>query len=174
FRKKMSHTADSQDQRHRMTPASRPCLAAQLSDEPDYIQPELLQRSDEGREIFRQSMDLAWEAIGRLEHQGVPREFSMYLLPNAAAIRFTESADLLNLHHKHAMRLCYNSQEEIWRASLDEASQIRQVNPLIGRYLLPPCTLRNMADVKPKCPEGDRFCGVRVWQLDLDQYVRII
>ena len=33
----------------------------------------------------------------------------------------TESADLASLHHKLRMRLCYNAQEEIWRASLDEA-----------------------------------------------------
>ncbi len=49
--------------------------------------------------------------------------------PTPSPIRFTESADLLNLHHKFAMRLCYNAQEEIWRASLDEALQIREVNP---------------------------------------------
>ncbi len=174
FRKKMSHTADSQDQRHRMTPASRPCLAAHLSEEPDYIEPELVKHSAEAQRLFRRSMDQAWDSISSLLRLGVPREFAMYLLPNAAAIRFTESADLLNLHHKHAMRLCYNSQEEIWRASVDEASQIREVNPLIGRYLLPPCTLRNMAELKPKCPEGDRFCGVKVWQLDLNDYVRIL
>ena len=38
FKKKISHTADSQDQRHRMTPASRPVLVRQvLWDEPDYV-----------------------------------------------------------------------------------------------------------------------------------------
>jgi thymidylate synthase ThyX len=105
---------------------------------------------------------------------GVPDEFALYLLPNAAAVRFTESADLLNLRHKHAMRLCYNAQEEIWRASLEEALQIREVNPVIGRYLLPPCTLRDMADALPKCPEGERYCGVKVWRLDLNQFQRVV
>ena len=37
FRKKISHTGDSQDQRHRMTPASRPILHALTLDEPDYL-----------------------------------------------------------------------------------------------------------------------------------------
>jgi len=98
----------------------------------------------------------------------------MYLLPNAVAIRFTESGDLLNLRHKYAMRLCYNAQEEIWRASLDEVKQIREVNPFIGKYLLPPCALRDMADVLPVCPEGERFCGIKVWRLSLKDYKRII
>ena len=88
--------------------------------------------------LYRDTMQETWEAIGQLRARGVADEFAAYLLPNAVAIRFTESADLLNLHHKFAMRLCYNAQEEIWRASLDEALQIREVNPRIGPWLLPP------------------------------------
>ena len=174
FRKKLSHTADSQDQRHRMTPGSRPILAAHLTDDPDFITPELIRQDPAIERDYRVVMDEAWDAIGRLRRMGVPDEFALYLLPNAAAVRFTESADLLNLRHKHAMRLCYNAQEEIWRASLEEALQIREVNPTIGRYLLPPCTLRDMADALPKCPEGERYCGVKVWRLDLDQFQRVV
>ena len=105
---------------------------------------------------------------------GVPAEFAHYLLPNAVSVRYTESSDLLNLHHKHKMRLCYNAQEEIWRASVDEARQIRAVHPRIGRWLLPPCTIRDRAGVRPICPEGERFCGEKVWRIDIDQYERII
>jgi hypothetical protein len=72
------------------------------------------------------------------------------------------------------MRLCYNAQEEIWRASVDEARQIRGVHPRIGRWLLPPCTIRDAAGVRPVCPEGERFCGEKVWRIDIDQYERII
>jgi hypothetical protein len=72
------------------------------------------------------------------------------------------------------MRLCYNAQEEIWQASLDEVQQIRKINPAIGQYLLPPCTLRDMADARPICPEGDRYCGVKVWKLPLSKYKRLI
>ncbi len=174
FRKKLSHTADSQDQRHRMTPASRPALPAYLSDEPDYIVPMLVGDVSEADALYRATMDETWAAINELRSRGVADEFAAYLLPNAVAIRFTESADLLNLHHKFAMRLCYNAQEEIWRASLDEALQIREANPRIGPWLLPPCTLRRHAGVRPVCPEGDRFCGVVVWKMDQDDYVRTL
>ena len=54
-------------------------------------------------------------------HEGPQRISKM---PNAVALRFHESTDLLNLHHKLRMRLCYNAQEEIWRASRDEAEQV--------------------------------------------------
>jgi flavin-dependent thymidylate synthase len=174
FRKKLSHAADSQDQRHRMTPGSRPALPGYLSDEPDYVVPMLVEEVPEAQELYERTMRETWDAIGMLRARGVPDEFAAYLLPNAVAIRFTESADLLNLHHKFAMRLCYNAQEEIWRASLDEALQIRDINPRIGAWLLPPCTLRHHAGVRPVCPEGDRFCGVVVWRMDAADYRRAL
>ena len=174
FRKRISHPADSQDQRHRMTPASRPALPAYLSDEPDYVRPMLVADVPEAEALYRRTMEETWSAIGELRARGVADEFAAYLLPNAVAIRFTESADLLNLHHKFAMRLCYNAQEEIWRASLDEALQIREINPRIGPWLLPPCTLRHHAGARPVCPEGDRFCGVVVWRQEPKDYVRAL
>ncbi len=174
FRKRLSHTADSQDQRHRMTPASRPILAAQLSDEPDFITPALIQADEPSLQRYREIMDRTWEAIGKLKKMGLSPEFAHYLLPNAVAVRFTESADLLNLHHKHRMRLCYNAQEEIWRASVDEAAQVRRVHPRIGKYLLPPCALRRMAEAQPYCPEGDRYCGVEVWEKKIGEYSRLL
>jgi thymidylate synthase ThyX len=174
FKKKLSHAADSQDQRHRMIPGSRPILAAHGSDAPDYIRPALIDRSARAREIYESSMERSWKAMARLRELGVSDEHAAYLLPNAAAVRFTESADLLHLHHKLKSRLCYNAQEEIWRASVDEARQIRDVEPTIGRYLLPPCGLRAMTTVRPLCPEGDRYCGVPVWKISLDEYARVI
>ncbi len=174
FRKKLSHTADSQDQRHRMTPASRPALPAYLSDEPDYVVPMLVPEVSAAERLYRETMERTWEAIGTLRACGVSDEFAAYLLPNAVPVRFTESADLLNLHHKMAMRLCYNAQEEIWTASREEALQIREINPRIGRWLLPPCSLRHAAGVRPVCPEGDRFCGDVVWKRDVADFRRLL
>jgi len=174
FRKKMSHTADSQNQRHRMTPASRPILHAHLTPEPDYVTPLLVLEDATCLARYREVMEASWEGFARLRGLGVAEEYASYVLPNALAVRFTESANLLDLHHKHAMRLCYNAQEEIWRASVDEARQIGVVNPRIGRYLLPPCGLRQMAQAHPICPEGKRYCGERVWTYRLDEYRRVI
>ncbi|MBX3729011.1 MAG: FAD-dependent thymidylate synthase [Candidatus Sumerlaeia bacterium] len=174
FRKKLSHTADSQDQRHRMTPGSRPVLAAHLDDAPDVVVPELLDHAPEARALFDETMARTWETLAQLRRLGVAPEWRSYLLPNAVSVRFTESSDLLNLRHKHQMRLCYNAQEEIWRASLDEALQVRERHPMLGRYLLPPCTLRAMAKARPICPEGPRYCGVVVWKKDVAEYERVI
>jgi len=157
-----------------MTPASRPILHTHLTAEPDYVTPLLVLSDERCLERYREAMRAAWDGFARLRALGAGDEFAGYVLPNALAIRFTESANLLDLHHKHAMRLCYNAQEEIWRASLDEALQIGAVNPRIGRYLLPPCNLRLMAGTRPICPEGRRYCGERVWTYRLQDYRRVI
>lgn len=174
FRKKMSHAGDSQDQRHRMTPASRPILAAQVGAEPDYEVPVLVTTDPACERRYREAMETGWDGIRRLLALGTPPEHALYLLPNAVSIRFTESGSLLDLRHKHAMRLCWNAQEEIWKASLEEALQIRAVHPRIGKYLLPPCNLREMAGLRPVCPEGRRYCGERVWTFPLEAYRRVI
>lgn len=174
FYKKLSHTGDSQNQRHRMTPSTRPVVSAYLGDAPDYVTPELVRQDETARRVYDTTMMRIWERLGRLKRLGVSDEFRAYLLPNAVSVRLVESSDLLNLRHKLEMRLCYNAQEEIWRASLDEAQQVADVNPTIGRYLLPACTLRASAGTRPYCPEGNRYCGVRAWELELDAYKRVI
>lgn len=175
FKKKLSHAADSQDQRHRMTPASRPLVLGYLSDEPDFVTPQLVaEAGGEVLAVYHASMEATWQSIAELRALGVTPEWQAYLLPNAVAIRFSESSDLQALRHKHAMRLCWNAQEEIWRASVDEAAQIFAVEPQIGARLLPPCSVRFAAGMRPICPEGDRYCGTPVWLLPAEQWRRTL
>ncbi len=174
FRKKLSHAADSQDQRHRMTPGSRPALTTHVTGDPDYVVPRLVMEDPGVEAAYRESMERTWDDVAAVRAAGAPAEYAEYLLPNAVTIRFTESADLLNLWHKHAMRLCWNAQEEIWQASLEEARQVTDVNPRIGRHLVPPCTTRHRAGQRPVCPEGTRFCGERVWTMGLEAFERRI
>jgi len=175
FRKKISHTADSQDQRHRMVPGSRPILAAHfVPDRPDLVLPPVIERNAEASDFVARLMKKVWKAIGDLRGMGVPWEFAQYLLPNAFPIRFEESGDLMHLHHKWTTRLCYLAQEEIWRCCVEEVRQVGEKHPLIARHLTAPCGLRKTAGASPFCPEGNRFCGVRVWELPLDRYERVI
>jgi flavin-dependent thymidylate synthase len=175
FQKKISHTADSQDQRHRMTPGSRPLLHRHfVPGRPDYIVPVLILESSEATDLYRGALKTVWANMTRLLNLGVSEEFVMYLLPNAFPIRFVESGDLLNHHHKWTKRLCYTAQEEIWNMCKDEVSQVAKIFPQIGKYLLPPCGIRQMAGTRPYCPEGERFCGVPVWKLAVEQFERVI
>ena len=162
FAKKISHTADSQDQRHRMVPGSRPLLTLADTREPDYVTPMLLQRNQRARELYDRAMHDAWAAKNQLLDRGVPPELALYLLPNAKSIRLVESGSLLHLLHKWTMRTCFNAQEEIYAASMDEVAQVREVHPQLARYIGPPCHLR-AGVTTPICTEGSHFCGVKVW-----------
>ena len=175
FRKKISHTADSQDQRHRMTPGSRPVLSAHvLPDRPDYVTPILIDAVPAAKAFYDETMAAVWRDYAALLNEGVSTEFAIYLLPNAVSIRFEESGDLAAFHHKWTKRLCYTAQEEIWKTSQDEWRQVNTVAPRIARHVAAPCTLRQAAGVRPFCPEGDRYCGVLVWKLAVEEYKRLI
>lgn len=163
FLKRLSHTADSQDQRHRMVPGSRPLLTLTDTRRPDYVTPPLVAANPEALAVFQEAMDRAWAAKNRLLQMGVPLEQALYLLPNAKALRFHESGSLLYLAHKWVMRTCFNAQEEIYRASMDELEQVRAVHPRLARYMGPPCVLR-YRHASPVCTEGEHFCGVPVWR----------
>ena len=175
FAKRLSHTADSQDQRHRMAPASRPVLSAQfVAGEPDVIVPLLIRRNAAALDRYLSTMREVWRTIESLLADGVAHEFALYLLPNAFPIRFVESGDLMALHHKWTSRLCYAAQEEIWQASLEEVEEVRRVHPRIGAAIGPPCHMRQRAGVRPYCPEGPRYCGVPVWKLNLPEFARVL
>jgi len=162
FAKKISHTADSQDQRHRMVPGSRPLLTLADTRAPDFLTPALIAANARAREIYEEAMAAAWQAKNELLDRGVPQEFVLYLLPNAKSIRLVETGSLLHLLHKWTMRTCFNAQEEIYEASMDEVAQVREIFPQLARYIGPPCVLRAGIST-PICTEGSHFCGVKVW-----------
>jgi thymidylate synthase ThyX len=175
FAKKLSHAADCEDQRYRTTPAAGPLLAAVVDDGPDVVVPRLIRHAGgDALRVFEEAIARAWEGAAAVRRAGASAEDAHYLLPNALAVRFVESSDLLNLHQKHRALLCYNAHEEIWQASVDEARQILQREPAIGRWLLPPCGVRQLAGRTPYCPERDRYCGVPVWRLEPADYARLI
>lgn len=163
FEKRLSHTADSQDQRHRMVPASRPLMTFADTRVPDYITPRLIAANPRAKAVYDESMREAWQAKNRLLELGVPLEFALYILPNAKTLRFVESGTLLALLHKWTLRTCFNAQEEIYLASMDELDQVRRIHPQIAEHIGPPCVIRNGL-VSPRCTEGSHFCGVPVWR----------
>ena len=162
FAKRISHTADSQDQRHRMVPGSRPLLTLADTSEPDYITPMLLNNNPSAKEVYDRAMRDAWSAKNQLLDRGVLPEIALYLLPNAKSVRLYESGSLLHLIHKWTMRTCFNAQEEIYNASMDEIAQLREVHPELTRYIGPPCHIR-AGITTPICTEGSHFCGIKVW-----------
>jgi len=163
FRKKLSHSADSQDQRHRMVPASRPLLTRTVPPFPDVVEPELIASDPSCHALFREAVEAAWHARRQLLRLGVSPELSLYVLPNALAVRFEESGSLLHLLHKWTLRTCLNAQREIYQVCMDEIQQVRAVHPELMQHVGPPCVVRS-GHARPRCTEGSHFCGVPVWR----------
>jgi len=177
FKKKISHSADSQQQRHRTNPGARPLLYKHVvPGVPDFITPKLLEHplAAAALSVYQTEMKRNAEDIAFLVDRKVAPEQWQYLLPNAFPIRFTDTASLKDHHHKWTIRLCYNAQEEIWKASLDEVQQVAKLYPNLGKWLLPPCGQRARSQRSPVCPEGIRFCGTPVWRLDKSNYLRVL
>ncbi|MFN8058687.1 MAG: FAD-dependent thymidylate synthase [Vicinamibacterales bacterium] len=163
FLKRLSHAADSQDQRHRLVPASRPMMTLSDTTRPDYVTPPLVAANPRAHAVYVAAIERAWAAKNGLLALGVPVEMALYVLPNAKRVRYVESGSLVALLHKWTMRTCFNAQEEIYAASMDEVAQVQAVHPRLGRHIGPPCVVRNGL-ISPRCTEGTHFCGVPVWR----------
>jgi len=146
-----------------MVPASRPLLTLADTRNPDVVTPRLISANAAALAEYRAATERAWAAKNRLLDLGVPLEFALYVLPNAKVVRFYESGPLIALVHKWTMRTCFNAQEEIYAASIDEIAQVQGRHPRLGRHLGPPCVVRNGL-ISPRCTEGAHFCGVPVWR----------
>jgi hypothetical protein len=172
FAKKISHTADSQDQRHRTVTSSRPLLFFHYHGKPDFITPYGIQAVPQAMELYQSTLEKSYQTINQLIDSGVSKEFAFYLLPNAHSIRLISTGNLLSYLHKWKLRSCYNAQEEIFRATIDELEQVQKLFPTMTQHLRAPCYLRLRASQTPYCPEGDHFCGLPVWKYGISDYQR--
>ena len=147
-----------------MVPASRPVMLLTDSREPDYVTPEIVRNNPAALSLYQGAMERIWNVKNSLVDAGVPRQFALYVLPNAVRLRMMESSSLLYLIHKWVMRTCLNAQWEIYQGSMEELAQVRHVHPRLGSHIGPPCSFR-AGVASPICTEGAHFCGLPVWKL---------
>ncbi len=165
FAKRISGAEAAQSQRHRSTVASAPLLTAHLRREPDVITPLQIARNPEALAEYDATVRALWDAKNALLDAGVAPEVVLYLLPNSHRIREYETGTLQSYYWKWVKRLCFDAQREIFDTARDEVRQVRELFPVIGRYVDgPPCVQRSRAGSTPICPEGERFCGIPVWR----------
>jgi hypothetical protein len=128
FEKRLSHTADSQDQRHRMVPASRPLMTFADTAQPDYITPRLIAANPRaGASTTRHAGSVASQEPAAAARRAARVRALRAAERQDAALRRIGS--LLALLHKWTLRTCFNAQEEIYLASMDEIEQVARVHP---------------------------------------------
>ena len=164
FEKRLSHTADSQDQRHRMVPASRPLMTFSDTRQPDYITPRLIRRQRARAGGLRRGDA---RRLGGQEPAARPGRAA-----RVRALRPAERQDAALRRVRIAAHRCCTSgrcapastrRRRSTSRRWTRSAQVRALHPRIGRHLGPPCVIRNGL-ISPRCTEGSHFCGVPVWK----------
>ncbi|MEA3372648.1 MAG: FAD-dependent thymidylate synthase [Campylobacterota bacterium] len=168
---KLSLSADAQNQRHRRSPAVRPAMEANY--ERSYYIPPIIAKNEEALALYNASITASYDFFEAQEKK-IGFGEAVYAISNAHEIELIERNDFTSFHHKAQMRLCYNAQEEIYDIVYDQVKQLRDMNVAGSEELLPPCATRFKMKIRPTCPEGDHFCGIKVWKLDFNDYKRDI
>jgi len=88
----------------------------------------LLENNPRAAELYDRAMQEAWSAKNESGPRR-PAEIALYVLPRQIPSASSNPAAPPPSLHKWTMRTCFNAQEEIYRASLDEVSQLREVHP---------------------------------------------
>ena len=168
---KLSLSADAQNQRHRRSLAIRPSLEENLQEE--FYVPKIIKQVAEAEDIYIQSIQESYQFFQE-EKQQIGFSEAVYILPNSHLIEIVERNDWSSFHHKAQMRLCFNAQEEIYDIVYKQIKVLREMGINGVEKLLPPCGIRAKLGLLPICPEGNRFCGVKVWKQQFSDYKRDI
>ncbi len=168
---RLSLSADAQNQRHRRSLAIRPKLETDFN--VDFYIPEIIRELPEAEIIYKNSIVDSYNFFLKMREKLSFGE-SAYAIPNGHLITIIERNDWSSFAHKAQMRLCLNAQEEIFNLTLDQVKKIKELEIDGNENLLPPCGLRWRDKIFPICPEGDRFCGVKVWKLNISDLKREI
>lgn len=168
----LSHTANYQLHRHRALNHTTPLILPLPKSENDYIIPTILNSNPEALEYYLETLALHNQTLQNLYDQGVSLEHLQYLLPNAVRINKSVSGPFGAWYHFLKTRNCFNAQEEINAIATSITKQVIDIDPSLAPFLehLVPCGLRKESNTTPFCPEGSRFCGVRVWNLSIKDF----
>jgi hypothetical protein len=137
---------------------------------PDYFIPMIVREDPELLKKYEETMSRAYGNVERCIGAGIPKESALLLIPNAHNIRLTETGDLFNWLHRFKQRLCFLAQEEIFFISVEQAGEIVGKMPEAEEMLAAPCGVRQRAGIRPRCPEGSRWCGQPVFNWKLENY----
>ncbi len=168
---RLSLSADAQNQRHRRSPAVRAPLESQYARR--FYLPPIVAANPGAKARYEASMEASY-AFFESQCESLGFGEAVYALPNAHEIEIAERSDFTSFHHKAQMRLCYNAQQEIYDKVYAQVVQLREAGVAGAEKFLPPCGVRAQLGIRPICPEGDHFCGVKVWKLGFSDYKRDI
>ncbi len=168
----LSHVANEQFHRHRAFNHTEQIQLAIPKNDYDIIVPTILEKNPKARELYLSLQNNHNKVLQELYDQGVPMDKLQYLFTNATRVRKSVDAPLGAIYHFIKLRTCLTAQEEIYHLAVSLTKQIRDLDPAIAKYFEhpSPCGVRKQAKKMPFCPEGERFCGVRIWDVNIEDF----
>lgn len=164
----LSHSADSQLQRHRALNHTQPLLDHLPQLDKDVVIPTIFYLL-EAQHILEKYLEIQQQnifTIHTLSEAGVDPSLTNYLLTNASRVKKRISGPLGGFYHFIKTRTCLNTQAEIYNIAIEIARQLPLLDQDLGQYFKnpAPCSIRKEAGIKPFCPEGNHYCGVPIWR----------
>lgn len=171
----VSHSCDSQNQRHRTTLGFRDKIENYFYDlKEKYYIPKMLDLDENLKEDYINFMEYMYDFFDKQKSK-YGFNIAVYLLPNSQKVYFIEKNSMAYFPHKAQKRLCYNSQEEIFHMTKEMVVELSKFIDIWEYDVVAPCHVNEKYGIKPTCPEGTRFCGVKVWkEKDINNLNRII
>ncbi|KXA92148.1 hypothetical protein AKJ65_07985 [candidate division MSBL1 archaeon SCGC-AAA259E19] len=148
----ISRACSHQLVRHRIASYSQQSQRYVRPDEERYVIPPSVKRDSSALEKYKSAMKEAWEAYKGLIEEGVSREDSRFVLPNATETNIVVTMNARSLLNFFELRTCMHAQWEIRAVANRMLKEVKEVAPTIFEDAGPPCKRRGV------CPEDDSDC----------------
>lgn len=148
----ISRACSHQLVRHRIASYAQQSQRHVKPDEEKYVTAPSIKSNPSARKKFQKAMKNAWNAYKKLEEEGIPREDSRFVLPNAAQTNIVVTMNARSILNFFEQRTCMHAQWEIRAVANKMLSEVKKIAPTIFEDAGPFCKRRG------KCPEKDPDC----------------
>ena len=159
----ISRSCSHQIVRHRIASFSQQSQRYVKLDQFEYIIPPEIERNEEAKKIFIESMNKCQEDYDKLD-KGVSEkkaksqaekmsiEDARYVFPNACETKMVFTINARSLYNFFHHRCCERAQWEIRELATEMLRLVREVAPILFNNVGPNC-------LNGACPEGKMTCG---------------
>ncbi len=119
----------------------------------DYVTPPKIERNEEAKKVFDETMKKLAETYQKLIDLGIPPEDARFVFPNAAKSNIVITMNARELLHFFGLRCCLRAQWEIRELANRMLLEVKKVAPVIFENAGPRCVSLGF------CPEGKFTCG---------------
>ena len=128
----------------------------------EYITPHKIEKNEEAKKIFDETMRIITENAQKLEEMGIPREDSAMLLPLGMGTKIVDKRNLRNLIDMSRQRMCtrvYHEFRELFKDILETLSQLSdEWKYIIETQMMPKCEYLGYCPEKKTCGRYERLC----------------